>query len=196
MTWRSRRPVLAAEVEIVDNGRESRAPMRFMATRVSPGTPGAAQHGSGCWILVSPVLDAPTWTAEQVTRVARDLDVSAALSWLASRWSAERPVRYSFAPLETAEHPRAAGPEHPGDACLCCGRPIGEQEGECREPQSAACLDAYVAALPCTCVDGDPATGECMPCGVRDCPHDEPLHWDKDGCPACNGAFGDDPAGQ
>jgi len=26
---------------------------------------------------------------------------------------------------------------------------------------------------------------ECMICGVRDCPHDEPLHYHHDGCPAC-----------
>ena len=27
--------------------------------------------------------------------------------------------------------------------------------------------------------------GECMACGVRDCPHGEPLHYHHDGCPAC-----------
>lgn len=27
--------------------------------------------------------------------------------------------------------------------------------------------------------------GECLACGVRDCPHDEPLHYHHDGCPAC-----------
>lgn len=26
---------------------------------------------------------------------------------------------------------------------------------------------------------------ECMVCGVRDCPHGEPLHYHHDGCPAC-----------
>lgn len=26
---------------------------------------------------------------------------------------------------------------------------------------------------------------ECMICGVRDCPHMEPLHYHHDGCPAC-----------
>lgn len=26
---------------------------------------------------------------------------------------------------------------------------------------------------------------ECFACGERDCPHGEPLHYDKDGCPAC-----------
>jgi len=26
---------------------------------------------------------------------------------------------------------------------------------------------------------------ECLICGVLDCPHHEPLHYDKDGCPAC-----------
>ena len=27
---------------------------------------------------------------------------------------------------------------------------------------------------------------DCMECGVRDCPYAEPLHYDKDGCPACS----------
>jgi hypothetical protein len=26
---------------------------------------------------------------------------------------------------------------------------------------------------------------ECMVCGIRDCPHGEPLHYHHDGCPAC-----------
>jgi hypothetical protein len=26
---------------------------------------------------------------------------------------------------------------------------------------------------------------ECLICGVRDCPHGEPLHYHHDGCPAC-----------
>lgn len=26
---------------------------------------------------------------------------------------------------------------------------------------------------------------ECMICGVRDCPYNEPLHYHHDGCPAC-----------
>lgn len=26
---------------------------------------------------------------------------------------------------------------------------------------------------------------ECMVCGVRDCPYNEPLHYHHDGCPAC-----------
>lgn len=26
---------------------------------------------------------------------------------------------------------------------------------------------------------------ECFVCAVRDCPYGEPLHYDKDGCPAC-----------
>ncbi len=28
--------------------------------------------------------------------------------------------------------------------------------------------------------------GECMVCSVRDCPHQEPLHYHHDGCPACS----------
>ena len=27
--------------------------------------------------------------------------------------------------------------------------------------------------------------GECLACGMRDCPHGEPLHYHHDGCPAC-----------
>lgn len=27
---------------------------------------------------------------------------------------------------------------------------------------------------------------ECMVCGIRDCPHREPLHYHHDGCPACH----------
>ena len=26
---------------------------------------------------------------------------------------------------------------------------------------------------------------ECMVCGVRECPNNEPLHYHHDGCPAC-----------
>jgi hypothetical protein len=29
---------------------------------------------------------------------------------------------------------------------------------------------------------------ECLFCGVRDCPHNEPLHYHHDGCPACYSA--------
>lgn len=32
------------------------------------------------------------------------------------------------------------------------------------------------------CGEGD---GECLLCGVLDCPHGEPLHYHHDGCPAC-----------
>lgn len=28
---------------------------------------------------------------------------------------------------------------------------------------------------------------ECLACGWRDCPHDEPLHYHHDGCPVCAG---------
>jgi hypothetical protein len=27
---------------------------------------------------------------------------------------------------------------------------------------------------------------DCLICGVLDCPRREPLHYDKDGCPACS----------
>ena len=31
----------------------------------------------------------------------------------------------------------------------------------------------------------DPELEECTYCGFNDCPHDEPLHYHHDGCPAC-----------
>jgi hypothetical protein len=34
---------------------------------------------------------------------------------------------------------------------------------------------------------------ECCVCGMRDCPHEEPLHYHHDGCPACY--FDDGPTG-
>ena len=36
-----------------------------------------------------------------------------------------------------------------------------------------------------TCGGGPDDDGECMACGMRDCPHSEPLHYHHDGCPAC-----------
>ena len=33
----------------------------------------------------------------------------------------------------------------------------------------------------CTCE----TDSECIPCGEKDCPHGEPLHYHHDGCPAC-----------
>lgn len=37
----------------------------------------------------------------------------------------------------------------------------------------------------CTCHEGDPWAGECLVHARALCPFDEPLHCDKDGCPAC-----------
>ena len=45
--------------------------------------------------------------------------------------------------------------------------------------------------------DSDDCTGdaqtcqveECMICGVRDCPGNEPLHYHHDGCPYCDSSF-------
>ena len=34
------------------------------------------------------------------------------------------------------------------------------------------------------CPNGGP-DGECMVCGMRDCPHDDPLHYHHDDCPSC-----------
>lgn len=45
----------------------------------------------------------------------------------------------------------------------------------------------------CSCIEGDPATGECLPCGERDCPGGEPLHYHHDGCPHCDMQTCDDP---
>lgn len=36
---------------------------------------------------------------------------------------------------------------------------------------------------------------DCLICGVIDCPSHEPLHYDKDGCPACTVPVGSDPYG-
>lgn len=33
---------------------------------------------------------------------------------------------------------------------------------------------------------GEPENYECITCGMKDCPHGEPLHYHHDGCPACS----------
>lgn len=55
-----------------------------------------------------------------------------------------------------------------------------------QERWAEADRQALRAAIP-----GHPALDSCtMPecaiCAARDCPHEEPLHYDKDGCPACH----------
>jgi len=49
----------------------------------------------------------------------------------------------------------------------------------------------------CRRVDADdfrtPALAECIRCGELDCPHNEPLHYHHDGCPACHGTAGATP---
>lgn len=50
---------------------------------------------------------------------------------------------------------------------------------------AAADLQALRDAIPGHPALADCATPDCMVCAVRDCPHEEPLHYDKDGCPAC-----------
>lgn len=39
-----------------------------------------------------------------------------------------------------------------------------------------------------TCSDGKNGggDGECLACGMRDCPHKEPFHYHHDGCPECD----------
>lgn len=49
-------------------------------------------------------------------------------------------------------------------------------------------------------IPGHPAADSCtMPdcaiCAARDCPHEEPLHYDKEGCPACAPAPATRPTG-
>jgi len=40
--------------------------------------------------------------------------------------------------------------------------------------------------MKCDCKNQiDAQNNECTPCGMRDCPHDEPQHYHHDGCPAC-----------
>lgn len=56
------------------------------------------------------------------------------------------------------------------------------------EPTSTAKVEAAAmrlsGLLSLTCEHTEPVA-DCLGCGVRDCPHSEPLHYDKDGCPAC-----------
>ena len=51
-------------------------------------------------------------------------------------------------------------------------------------------------------VDGDPVgppcvpscdDGDCLACAAAECPEGEPLHRDKDGCPACSLPWDVDP---
>jgi hypothetical protein len=67
-----------------------------------------------------------------------------------------------------------------------------------REPPAAASLDAEAKlhalrghCRDCRRVNPDdvhtPAIAECIRCGELDCPHNEPLHYHHDGCPACHG---------
>ncbi len=48
----------------------------------------------------------------------------------------------------------------------------------------------------CTCHEGNPWTGECLVHARALCPFGEPLHCDKDGCPACIWLDADWGAGQ
>lgn len=54
--------------------------------------------------------------------------------------------------------------------CQDCLRPVGHGQCDtCTHPPTHECPDE-----------------ECMLCGLRDCPLDEPLHYHHDGCPACS----------
>lgn len=44
-------------------------------------------------------------------------------------------------------------------------------------------IRAEVASHPAT---ADCPDQECLICGYRDCPYQEPLHYHHDGCPACD----------
>ncbi len=48
-------------------------------------------------------------------------------------------------------------------------------------------LKEQVASHPPT---NECADAECLVCGIRDCPHGEPLHYHHDGCPSCYCAGG------
>lgn len=50
---------------------------------------------------------------------------------------------------------------------LILGRPLGDGYDACTANADTCPID------------------ECMLCGVRDCPDNEPLHYHHDGCPAC-----------
>lgn len=58
------------------------------------------------------------------------------------------------------------------------------------QPKNADELDAETPLFTKDELSGhDPdlcTDGECVLCGVLQCPFGEPLHWDADGCPVCD----------
>ena len=42
----------------------------------------------------------------------------------------------------------------------------------------------------CKKCNDEPAVHECIECGRRDCPFQEPLHYHHDGCPCCESEWG------
>lgn len=61
------------------------------------------------------------------------------------------------------------------DWCALCGGQPEHTYGRRKDPLCTECLD-HIRGGRCT-------SSECIPCGYRDCTHNEPLHYDDDGCP-------------
>lgn len=61
-------------------------PVRTLATRVTEDTPGAVPNGARWWAYSS-CLVAPDLPAERMIAICRQIGISAALSWLASKWT-------------------------------------------------------------------------------------------------------------
>lgn len=77
----------------------------------------------------------------------------------------------------------------PQPCALCAAPEASHDDAAC--PMGWTPPDPYITALLAD-VPGHPLADacpvpECHVCAVRDCPHGEPLHYDDDGCPACDG---------
>lgn len=70
----------------------------------------------------------------------------------------------------------------PCPVCMAGEQWLGHLAGLHREHALTLLRDHHPATEACP-------VGECMACAVRDCPSWEPLHHDKDGCPACVGGI-------
>ncbi|HYE97966.1 MAG TPA: hypothetical protein VEJ18_03600 [Planctomycetota bacterium] len=71
--------------------------------------------------------------------------------------------------------------EHVRPVCGRCGAPFSCDRAEAnseRRKNADAVVDSHPPTAECP-------ISECHDCALRDCPHGEPLHYDKDGCPAC-----------
>jgi hypothetical protein len=68
--------------------------------------------------------------------------------------------------------------------CLECAFLAGDKHGYARAKAKLDWLrNNHEVGATCT-------EGECVICGVIDCPDGEPLHYHHDGCPACNKLMG------